>query len=84
MDKLGKEEKREELFQYDSDGEWDYLEDNHSTIRVRHDCLLLSLEGKIPMEEHGRQFIFLKYAMAQAFKQFPFPLAGALRIYITG
>ncbi|EDN68100.1 conserved hypothetical protein [Beggiatoa sp. PS] len=76
------EEKREEAFQFDEYGMWDYLENNHSQIRVHYTCLLLSMEGKIMMETFGRQFNFFKYTMRQTFRQFS--LAGALRTYITG
>ncbi len=74
--------KSEEAFQFDEYGMWDYLEEHHSKIRVYYDSLLLSMEGKIVMEEFGRQFNFLKYTMMHTFRQFS--LAGALRIYITG
>ena len=74
--------KSEEAFQCDTYGMWDMLEEQHSRIRVNYECLLLSMEGKIVMEEFGRQFNFLKYTMMHTFHQFS--LAGALRIYITG
>ena len=76
------EGKPEEAFQFDVYGMWDYLEKNHSRIRVYYECLLLSMEGKIVMEEFGRQFKFFKYTMAQTFREFS--IAGALRTYITG
>jgi hypothetical protein len=39
-------------------------------------------KGKIIMEEYGQQFNFFKYCMLQAYNQFP--IASALRVYITG
>ncbi len=75
------EEKTKEAFQFDEHGMWDYLRNNHSQIRVYYDSLLLSMEGKIVMEEFGRQFNFFKYTMMQTFRQFS--LSGALRTYIT-
>ncbi len=74
--------KSEEAFQFDTYGMWDYVEKHHVKVRISYECLLLSMEGKIVMEECGRQFNFLKYTMMQTFRQFS--LAGALRIYITG
>lgn len=74
--------KSEEVFQFDSYGICDCLSYNYSTVHVYHECLLLSLEGKVIMETFERQFRFLKYTMMQAFQKFS--LSGALRIYITG
>ena len=51
-------------------------------VDVHYDCILLSSEGKILMEEYGRQFHFLKFCMQEAFKEFA--LAGALRVYLSG
>ncbi len=75
-------DKPEEAFQFDPYGMYDYLRMNNSTIPVYYKCLMLSAEGKIVMEEYGRQFLFLKYTMTQAFQAFS--LAGSLRLYITG
>jgi len=74
--------KSEAAFQFDTYGMWDDVEEHHSRIRVSYECLLLSMEGKIVMEEFGRQFNFFKYTMMHTFRQFS--LAGALRVYITG
>ncbi len=74
--------KSEEAFQYDPYGMGDSVEANHVRIRLSYECLLLSMEGKIVMEEFGRQFNFLTYTMMRTFRKFS--IAGALRIYITG
>ena len=52
------------------------------SIEVVCDTILLSLEGKIMMEEFGRQFSFFQYCIRRAFSQFA--LAGAVCVYITG
>ena len=74
--------KPEEEFQIDQYGMQDFIDISQKRISVNYHCLMLSMEGKIFMEEFGRQFKFLKYTMMQTFKQFS--IAGALRIYITG
>jgi len=76
------ESKSQFAFQYDDNGMWDIFRVNGSKIRINYDIILLSMEGKILMEEYGRQFNFFKYTIMQAYKNFS--LAGALRIYITG
>ncbi len=74
--------KSEDAFQYDPYGMWDSIEANGVSIRISYESLLLSMEGKIVMEEFGRQFNFLTYTMMHTFREFS--IAGALRIYITG
>jgi hypothetical protein len=72
-------------FQKDKYGESDrlhFMKDFRPKIKVSYDCIMLSTEGKIMMEEYGRQFNFFKYCIAQTFKEFS--LAGAIRVYITG
>jgi hypothetical protein len=75
-------DKPEEASQFDPYGMYDYLRMNDSTIGVYCKSLMISAEGKIVMEQYGRQFSFLKYSMMQAFQAFS--LAGSLRLYITG
>ena len=73
------------FFQMDKYAENDRLyfdKDFKPRINVRYKCISLSTEGKIVMEEYGRQFNFMKYCMNEAFKAFS--IAGALRVYITG
>lgn len=77
------EEKEYAAFQSDPYGMPDYLSlpfGKH--LRVSYDCIMLSAEGKIGMEEHGRQFRFFQYCIARTFAEFS--LAGAVRVYITG
>lgn len=74
--------KPKEVFQFDRYGMCEYLNADRAKMKIDYECLLLSMEGKIMMEDYGRQFNFLKYTMMQSFQQFS--LAGALRIYITG
>jgi hypothetical protein len=74
--------KSESAFQLDEYGMTDRIEEGHTSIPIFYESILLSMEGKILMEEYGKQFNFIKYTMKQAFKQFE--LSGALRIYITG
>ncbi len=73
------------FFQKDKYGASDKLyfeKDFKPSVRVHYDGISLSTEGKIFMEEYGRQFNFVKYCMKAAFKEFA--IAGALRVYITG
>ncbi len=72
-------------FQEDRYGHGDTLyfkKDFRPKVRISYKHILLSMEGKIIMEEYGRQFHFFKHCMVQAFAKHP--LAGALRVYITG
>jgi len=72
-------------FQIDKYGEYETLyfeKDFNPRIEINSKSILLSLEGKIIMEEYGNQFNFYKYCMVQTFKEFS--LATALRVYITG
>jgi len=75
-------DKPEEEFQFDSYGTRDYLEIKNKSIKLNYNAIMLSMEGKILMEEYGRQFNFFKYCMIQTFAEFL--LASALRVYITG
>jgi len=70
-------------FQADSYGMSDYLSDSFGRkVGVHYHDLILSMEGKIVMEEYGRQFHFWKQCMAHRFGEFD--LARSLRIYLTG
>jgi len=73
-------------FQIDEYGEREYMyfsnKDFRPTVKINFTCVMLSAEGKIMMEEYGRQFNFYKYCMIQAFSNFK--IASALRVYITG
>jgi hypothetical protein len=51
-------------------------------VRISYKSIMLSMEGKIIMEEYGRQFHFFKHCMVQAFGKYS--LAKALRVYISG
>ncbi len=59
-----------------------FKKDFRPKVRISYKHIMLSMEGKIIMEEYGRQFHFFKHCMVQAFAKHP--LAGALRVYITG
>ena len=74
--------KSAEAFQFDRYGMGDSIQEKHTNIHLSYESLLLSMEGKIVMEEYGRQFAFIHYMMIHTFRQFS--LSGALRIYITG
>jgi hypothetical protein len=79
------ESQSSEAYQQDSYGEQDYLyfeKPFRPHVAISYKSIILSLEGKIFMEIHGRQFRFLKYCMVQTFGKHP--LGGALRVYITG
>lgn len=75
-------EKSEWTFQFDKYGDCDYLREGFFDFKIHYESVMLSMEGKILMEEYGRQFRFFKRMMAQTFKEFS--LANALRVYITG
>jgi len=49
---------------------------------IFYTTILLSHEGKIGMEVHGRQFNFFKYCIQKTFSKFQ--IAKALRVYISG
>lgn len=77
--------KSEEAFQFDEYGHGDYLRLERSfgqSIRVEHQGVMLSMEGKIMMETYGRQFSFFQRCAVSALAAHP--LAKALRVYITG
>jgi hypothetical protein len=79
------EEKSYEEFQLDVYGVPDYLYFNkpfkpHANIYST--SIMLSLEGKIIIEENGRQFNFIKFCIQETFSEFS--IAKALRVYITG
>lgn len=79
------ENKSMEAFQIDSYGEEDYLSfdiDFRPTITVSHTTIMLTIEGKIFMEEYGSHFRLAKYCIKQAFKEFK--ISGAIRVYISG
>ncbi|NJL76663.1 MAG: hypothetical protein HC892_18240 [Saprospiraceae bacterium] len=72
-------------FQLDEYGEYEYLHFDKpfgSSAKIFSTAIMLSCEGKISMEEFGRQFIFFKYCMQQTFPEFS--IAKALRVYISG
>lgn len=76
------EEKRYGAFQSDPYGMPAYLRGISDRLPVSCSSILLSMEGKILMEEYGRQFNFLQYCIARTFPAFA--LAGSVRVYITG
>ena len=69
-------------FQYSDYGHPDYIKGWPYSVPVHYQGIMLSLEGKILMEEYGRLFAFASYAMRRCFADIP--LAGALRMQITG
>lgn len=70
-------------FQADRYGTSDYLSANFGRrVGVHYLDILLSMEGKIMMEEYGRQFRFWQQCMVNRFAEFA--LARSLRIYLTG
>lgn len=70
-------------FQDDRYGSGDSLRTGTgSRIPVYYRHVALSMEGKIVMEEYGRHFRFFQHCIAAAFPSLP--LAGSLRVYITG
>jgi hypothetical protein len=71
-----------EAFQEDSYAMEEHFRKGKVKFSLNTKCILLSMEGKICMEEYGDQFRFMKYTMVQTFKKYS--LASALRIYITG
>ena len=77
------QKKPDESFQFDGGrGMGEYIREKYNDLYLDYESIMLSMEGKIAMEVYGRQFMFVNYTMKQTFKQFP--LAGALRMYITG
>ncbi len=71
------------LFQDDPYGTSDYLRaDFGRRVGIHYRDLALSMEGKILMEEYGRQFRFFQQCLAHRFGDFA--LARSLRVYITG
>lgn len=74
-----------EEFQLDRYGEYKYLDfakPPRSNIPVGFTSIMLSQEGKIMMEEFGRQFNFFQYCIQQTFHEFP--IAKALIVNISG
>lgn len=70
-------------FQDDPYGTSEYLyADFGREVGVHYRDLAFSMEGKIGMEQYGRQFRFFKQCMAHRFGNFA--LARSLRVYITG
>jgi len=79
------EEKSSEEFQLDNYGEYEYLyfdKPFKPCAEIFSTAIMLSGEGKISMEEYGRQFNFFKYCIQETFIEFP--IAKAIRVYITG
>lgn len=74
--------KPDESFQFDGGGMGEYIQEKFTNLYLDHESIMFSMEGKIMMEVYGRQFRFVNYTMMQTFKEFP--LAGALRMYLTG
>ena len=74
--------KPDESFQFDKYGMRETIQEKFTDVHFHYESIMLSMEGKIMMEAYGRQFRFVNYTMMQTFKEFP--LAGALRMYITG
>lgn len=77
------EEKPHYTFQADYYGQSDQLYAKFDRrVQVHYLDILLSMEGKIVMEEYGRQFRFWQQCMAHRFREFA--LARSLRVYFTG
>lgn len=74
--------KPEAAFQFDGYGGCDYLREGFVNLKIYYESVMLSMEGKIIMEEYGRQFKFFKRIMVKTFTEFS--LANTLRVYITG
>ena len=53
----------------------------YEPILIDCDVLILSLEGKILMEEYGRQFMFFQRCISHTFSDFP--LVNAVGVFIT-
>lgn len=79
------DEKSYAEFQLDEYGEYEYLyfdKPFRPSAKIFSTAIMLSGEGKISMEEFGRQFNFFKYCMKETFSEFS--IAKALRVYISG
>ena len=79
------EEKREEAFQIDEYGQNEYFRFDkpfRPSASIFSTSIMLAAEGKIMMEESGMLFNVFRYCLQQTFINFP--IAGAIRIYITG
>jgi len=64
-------------------GDTVYFEQNFKpTARFNYYGILFTIEGKIMMECYGKHFHFFQYCVQQTF--FEFPIAKAIRVYITG
>jgi hypothetical protein len=74
--------KSECAFQFDSYGMSDYVSVGFTRLKFDYESVMLSMQGKVLMEEYNQVFKFFNYTMKQTFKSFP--LSGALRVYITG
>lgn len=82
--KLSDEERCEE-FRLDKYGEPEYLyfdKPFKPCAKIFSTAIMLSNEGKIIMEEFGRQFDFFKYCIQETFSEFS--IAKAIRVYISG
>jgi hypothetical protein len=74
-----------ESYQLDDYAEPDYIyfdKPFNPYAKMFSTSIMLSMEGKIMMEQYGRQFKFFKLCMQKAFPEFL--IAKALRVYITG
>jgi len=79
------EEQGDEYLQMDNYGDFAsyvHAPGTQRRARVFSSSIMISMEGKIMMEEYGRQFGFFEQCVRLAFPEFP--IASALRIYITG
>lgn len=71
------------VFQMDNYGSSDYLSAPFGQrVHVHYQHVLLSMQGKILIEEYGRHFLFFKQCIAHRFGNFA--LARSVRVYITG
>ncbi len=72
-------------FRFDKYAECDFIRFPNTfmdIVKVSQKSIMLSIEGKILVESHHRQFNFFKFCIQQTFSEFS--LAKALRVYITG
>lgn len=76
-------EKSHQNYQIDTYGDPDILRLKFGRkIYIDYKTILLSMEGKILMEDYGRLFNFFKYCIENTYKEFA--ISGAIRVYITG
>ena len=79
------EQKQEVAFQIDKYGQNEYFRFDkpfRPSASIFSTSVMLAAEGKISMESSGMLFNVFRYCLQQTFINFP--IAGAIRIYITG